>query len=307
MAMGDTVLLIGVVLAYFAVLLVVSHYVAPRDGGNGVFFTAGRRSPWWLVAIGMVSASVSGVSVVSVPGMVGVSGFSYLQAVCGFFFGYLVVAYVLLPVYYERGVSSIYSLLGERLGVHAERTGSLLFVVAKVVMAATKLYVAALLVHRVLFGDGGVPFGATVCVLVLVIWVYTRRGGIRSLILTDCIQTVLLVVALVFIVGDVMGRVDGGMGAILAQMGEREECRMFVWEVGSAQNFFKEFLGGVFIVIAMTGVDQDLMQKNLTCRTLRASQRNMLTYGSLFLPLNLVVKNCFFASCTDDAVTDVDC
>ena len=285
--MNDWYLLI--LIAYFGLLLLIAR-ITGRRSDNRVFFTGNHQSPWYLVAFGMVGATISGISVVSVPGMVGASQFGYLQTVLGFFFGYMVVAYVLLPLYYRLHLTSIYEYLNSRFGQEAHRTGSLFFVVAKLVSSATKLYVAALVLQQFVFDTWHVPFWITVSVCVLLMWLYTRRGGIRTIVWTDSLQTLFLVIALILMVIE---------AAQLLHLSGVEACRtvyasdwsrLFTFDDWhSRQNFFKQFLSGIFIVIVMTGLDQDMMQKNLTCRTLKESQKNMLWCGAAFLPVNLLL------------------
>ncbi len=284
-AFGLLMILVG----YMALLVAVSWWAARRNGGNAAFFVGNRQSPWYVVAFGMIGASISGVSLVSVPGMVRASGFTYLQMVLGFFFGYMVVAYLLLPLYYRLRLTTIYGYLRQRLGVRTYKTGAAYFVVAKMVSAASKLYVAALVLQRFVFDGWGVPFAATVAIIVALIWIYTHRGGIRSLVWTDCLQTAVLLLAVVMIVKDVFVQLDADVPTLWHELLISDESRVWVfddWQ--SPKNFFKQFLSGIFVVVVMTGLDQDMMQKNLSCRTLREAQRNMMSYGAMFLPINLL-------------------
>ncbi|HRS68304.1 MAG TPA: sodium:solute symporter [Paludibacteraceae bacterium] len=278
-----------ILIAYFGVLLLVARVTRGR-GDNSTFFTGNHQSPWYLVAFGMVGATISGISVVSVPGMVGASQFGYLQTVLGFFFGYVVVAYVLLPLYYRLHLTSIYEYLNNRFGSEAHRTGSLFFIVAKLVSSATKLYVAALVLQQFIFDAWHIPFWVTVTLCVVLMWLYTRRGGIRTLVWTDSLQTLFLVIALILMVVNMIQLVNSSTSDALRTVYESTWSHTFTlndWH--SHQNFFKQFLSGIFIVIVMTGLDQDMMQKNLTCRTLREAQKNMLWYGSAFIPVNLLL------------------
>ena len=278
-----------ILIAYFGLLLLIA-YVTGRRSDNRTFFTGNRQSPWYLVAFGMVGATISGISVVSVPGMVGASHFSYLQTVMGFFFGYLVVAYLLLPLYYRLNLTSIYEYLNNRFGKEAHKTGSLFFVVAKLVSSATKLYIAALVLQEFIFDAWHIPFWVTVSLCVLLMWLYTRRGGIRTLVWTDTLQTFFLITALILMVVDVIHLLNFSSSEAWRAISASDWSHTFTfddWQ--SRQNFFKQFLSGIFIVIVMTGLDQDMMQKNLTCRTLKESQKNMVWCGAAFLPVNLLL------------------
>ena len=276
------------VLCYFAVLLVLSRW-AGRKATNDTFFRGERRSPWPMVAFGMVGASISGVSFVSVPGMVLSSGMTYLQLCLGFILGYVAVAYVLLPLYYRLNLTSIYSYLDQRLGRHSYLTGALFFLLSKMIGAAVKFYVVCFLLQQFVTASMGVPFAVTVTVMVLLIWLYTRRGGVRTLVYTDSLQTLCLFVSLIVIIIMVIHLMDMSVGQAVCAVISDERSRVFVMDDwASPQNFWKMLFSGAFIVVVMTGLDQDMMQKNLTCRTLHEAQKNMCTYGVAFLPANLL-------------------
>ncbi len=281
--------LLMILAGYMVLLVAVSWWAVRTKNSNAAFFVGNRQSPWYVVAFGMIGATMSGVSLVSVPGMVRESGFTYLQMVLGFFFGYMVVAYVLLPLYYRMRLTTIYGYLRERFGVRTYKTGATYFVVAKMVSAASKLYVVALVLQRFVFDGWGVPFVATVAIIVALIWLYTHRGGIRSIVWTDCLQTAVLLLAVVLIVKDVFVQIDVDVPTLWNELLTSDESRVWVmddWH--SSKNFFKQFVSGIFVVIVMTGLDQDMMQKNLSCRTLPEAQRNMMSYGAMFLPINLL-------------------
>lgn len=282
-------LLLSVLIGYFALLITISWIATLKNASNASFFTANRQSSWYLVAFGMIGASVSGISFVSVPGMVQTSQFTYLQMVLGFFVGYLLIAYLLLPLYYRLRLTSIYEFLHQRYGKATYKTGASFFVVAKLVGAASKLYVAILVLQQFLFSQWHVPFYAVVALFVFLIWIYTHRGGIRVLVLTDCIQTLVLLVALVLILKEVCCQLNIAPSVLCEKLLTSPECRVFVFDDWhTSQNFFKQFFSGIFVVVVMTGLDQDMMQKNLTCRSLKEAQRNMLSYGSMFLPVNFL-------------------
>lgn len=276
------------VLAYFAVLFGISRLTA-RRGNNDTFFRANRRSPWYMVAFGMVGASISGVTFVSVPGMVTRIDMTYMQTCLGFVFGYLVVAFVLLPLYYRLNLTTIYSYLGTRLGPRAYKTGASFFLLSKMTGAVVRFYVVCMLMQQFVLDDLGVPFVVTVTAMVGLIWLYTRQGGIKTLVWTDTFQTLCLFGALLLIIWYVAGELGLTAGEVVGRIARDPHSRMFVFDDWlSKQNFWKQFLSGVFIVIVMTGLDQDMMQKNLTCKTLREAQKDMCSYGLAFVPANLL-------------------
>ena len=282
-------IILTTLLVYFAVLLFVSRLTGGRSSSNATFFTADRHSPWYMVAFGMVGASISGVTFVSVPGMVLRSDMTYLQMCLGFIPGYFVVAFLLLPLYYRLGLTSIYAYLGSRLGPVSYKTGAWFFLLSKMSGAAVAFYVVCALLQRFVFDAWGVPFAATATLMVLLIWLYTRRGGIKTLVWTDSLQTLCLFAALLLIIVHVVESLGMGIGGAAKAVFNSPMSRVFVFDDWvSRQNFWKQFLSGVFVVVVMTGLDQDKMQKNLTCRTLRDAQKDMCTYGFAFLPANFL-------------------
>ena len=281
-------LILVTILCYFAVIYGVSRLTS-RRATNASFYRADRQSPWYMVAFGMVGASISGVTFVSVPGMVLKTQMTYLQMCMGFILGYVVVAFVLLPLYYRLNLTSIYGFLNQRLGRRSYKTGASFFLLSKMLGAAVRFYVVCIILQRFVFEPVGVPFAVTVCGLVLLIWLYTRRGGIKTLVWTDSLQTVCLFTALLLIIYKVATDLDLSAGEAVAAVRDSELSRLFVFDDAvSKQNFWKQFLSGIFIVLVMTGVDQDMMQKNLTCKTLRGAQKDMCSYGVAFLPANLL-------------------
>jgi Na+/proline symporter len=242
-----------------------------------------------MVAFGMIGASISGVTFVSVPGMVLHTQMTYLQMCMGFILGYVVVAFGLLPLYYRLNLTSIYGYLGQRLGRRSYKTGASFFLLSKMMGAAVRFYVVCIILQRFVFDPMGVPFVLTVVGMVLLIWLYTRHGGIKTLVWTDSFQTLCLFVALLLIIYKVTKDLGLTMGEAIAMIDENALSRVFVFDDWvSKQYFWKQFASGVFIVLVMTGVDQDMMQKNLTCKTLRGAQKDMCTYGVAFLPANLL-------------------
>ena len=276
------------ILIYFSCLLIFSRQTA-RRADNDAFYRGNRTSPWYMVAFGMVGASISGVTFVSVPGMVLTKDMTYLQTCLGFIVGYFVVAFVLLPVYYRLNLTTIYTYLQQRFGVRSYKTGAWFFLLSKMTGAAVRFYVVCMLLQRYVLATYGVPFVATVTAMVLLIWLYTRRGGIKTLVWTDTFQTACMFTALLLIIYMVTTKLGMTLGEAADAIATNEHSRIFVFDDWmSKQNFWKQFLSGVFIVIVMTGLDQDMMQKNLTCKSLREAQKDMCTYGFAFVPANLL-------------------
>ena len=277
------------ILAYFCVLLLFSHLTARRTHSNETFYRANRRSPWYMVAFGMVGASISGITFVSVPGMVMKTDMTYLQMCLGFIVGYFLVAFLLLPVYYRYNLTTIYSCLQRRLGERSYKTGASFFLLSKITGAAVRFFVVCILLQRFVLDGVGVPFWVTVPVMVLLIWLYTRKGGIKTLVWTDSFQTTCMFAALILIIYQVMAALGMSPSEAVAAIAHDSHSRLFVFDDWfSRQNFWKQFLSGIFVVIVMTGLDQDMMQKNLTCKTLREAQKDMCSYGFAFVPANLL-------------------
>lgn len=271
---------------YFVLLYVISRWAGGK-GNNDAFFRAHRRSPWWVVAFGMLGASISGVSLVSVPGLVLTQDMTYMQLCVGFFFGYLVVAFVLLPIYYKWNLTSIYTYLNIRFGPSAYRTGAAFFFLSKLLGMSVRLYLICLILHRLLFDGTSIPFVLVVTGVVLLIWGYTARGGVKSLVWTDAWQTLCLLSALLLIAYRLCQLNGFTVSEAVDYITNHEYGRWLEWEDWtSPQHFLKQVLSGIFIVVVMTGLDQDAMQKNLTCKSVRDAQKDMCSYGFFFLPLN---------------------
>ena len=289
------------ILLYFLLLFVISRITGGR-GDNGTFYRARRQAPWYMVAFGMVGASISGVTFVSVPGMVQVSDMTYLQTCIGFVFGYVLVAFVLLPIYYRLNLTTIYTFLKQRLGNRSYKTGASFFLLSKMAGASVRFYLACVILHQfavipILNSLSPQPstfnpqlsFPLTVIIVVGLIWLYTRRGGIGTLVWTDTLQTVFMFTALLLIIYMVISQLGMNVGEAVQAIAADSHSRIFVFDDWvSKQNFWKQFFSGIFIVVVMTGLDQDMMQKNLTCKTLRDAQKDMCTYGFAFLPANLL-------------------
>ena len=283
---GTTILIIFA--AYFGILYLISALISRGSSDNEAFFVANRKSPWYIVAIGMIGTSVSGVTFISVPGMVGAFNMSYMQMVFGFFFGYLVVAYLLLPLYYKLNLTSIYSYLDQRFGNYSYKTGASFFLLSRIIGSAAKLYLVALVLQTLVFDTWHIPFGVTVSGIILFIWIYTRKSGIKTIVWTDTLQTLCFIVAAILIIWQVASLLEFNFKDIINTVSHDPHSQIFNFEWKSPMNFFKQFFSGIFIVIVMTGLDQDNMQKNLTCKNLKDARKNMLTYGFLFTPINFL-------------------
>ena len=281
-------LILTTIIIYFAVLLGISRLTAKRSD-NETFYRAGRRSPWYMVAFGMVGASISGITFVSVPGMVMKTDMTYLQMCMGFILGYFVIAFVLLPVYYRLNLTTIYTYLKQRLGIRSYKTGASFFLVSKMTGAAVRFYVVCIILQKFVLDGVGIPFPVTVVAMVALIWLYTRRSGIKTLVWTDTFQTFCMFAALILIIYNVINAQGMSVGEAASAIVSDSHSRVFVFDNWvSKQNFWKQFLSGVFVAVVMTGLDQDMMQKNLTCKSLRDAQKDMCTYGFAFVPANLL-------------------
>ncbi len=276
------------IFGYFALLMIVAKLTS-RRADNDAFFRGNRQSPWYVVAFGMIGASLSGVTFVSVPGMVRGIDMTYMQTCLGFFFGYLIIAHVLLPIYYKLNLTTIYSYLESRIGRYSYKTGASFFLLSKVIGAAARLYLVCLILQNYVFDELKVPFTVSVIGIVILIWLYTRKSGIKTIVWTDSFQTFCLLAALGLILFQVSEQMDLSLGGMMQVVSESEYSRIFVFDDwGSKQNFFKQFFSGIFITIVMTGLDQDMMQKNLSCKNLREAQKNMYSYGLSFVPVNFL-------------------
>ena len=276
------------IFGYFALLMIVAKLTS-RRADNDAFFRGNRQSPWYVVAFGMIGASLSGVTFVSVPGMVRGIDMTYMQTCLGFFLGYLIIAHVLLPIYYKLKLTTIYSYLESRIGRYSYKTGASFFLLSKVIGAAARLYLVCLILQNYVFDELKVPFTVSVIGIVILIWLYTRKSGIKTIVWTDSFQTFCLLAALGLILFQVSEQMDLSLGGMMQVVSESEYSRIFVFDDwGSKQNFFKQFFSGIFITIVMTGLDQDMMQKNLSCKNLREAQKNMYSYGLSFVPVNFL-------------------
>jgi SSS family transporter len=287
--MNTTVALV-ILIAYFGMLIAVSFYTA-RGADTNTFFTANRQSPWWLVAFGMIGTSLSGVTFISVPGAVGKIGFSYFQVVLGYIIGYLVIGSVLMPLYYRLNLISIYGYLEKRFGFWSYKTGAGFFLLSRTVGSAVRLYVAAGVLQIALFTPLGIPFEISVLITIGLIWIYTFKGGVKTIIVTDTLQTVFLVTAVILTIFLISKELNLSFGGLVKTVSNSPMSQIFYWDGNDPKNFFKQFISGTFIAIVMTGLDQDLMQKNLTCKNIGEAQKNMFWFTC-----TLVVVNFLFLS-----------
>ena len=281
-------LILATLIVYFIVLMLMGK-ITSRKSNNDIFYRGERKSPWYLLAFGLVGTSISGITFISVPGMVMRQDMTYIQTCIGFIFGYFVVAFVLLPVYYKLNLTTIYSFLKIRLGQRSYKTGALFFLLSEMTGTALRFYVVCSVLQRFVFGQFGLPFAATALLLVMLIWLYTRNGGIKTIVWTDTFQTLCMMVVLLIIIFQTIGRLDMSVGEAVSAVAANPHSRIFVFDdFFSTQNFFKQFLSGIFIVVVMTGLDQHMMQKNLTCKSLRDAQKDLCVGGFFFLPVNLL-------------------
>ena len=282
-------LVIIILVVYFAALIFIS-YLTSKGADTNTFFTANRQSPWYLVAFGMIGASLSGVTFISVPGNVGKIGFSYFQIVLGYLVGYWVIMGVLMPLYYRLNLVSIYVYLEERFDPWAYKTGAFFFLVSRTIGSSLRLFLAATVLQLFLFDAWGVPFFVTVAATIALIWVYTNKGGIKTIVWTDTFQTFFLVGAVVVTVWIISSELNMGFTDVIAAIKDKGYLQIFHFDDMNSTLFFpKQFFGGAFIAITMTGMDQEIMQKNLTCKNLGEAQKNMFWFS-----LTLVVVNLLF-------------
>ena len=286
--MTPAIILTGLV-SYFLLLLGIG-FVTGRKAGADEYFLGNKKSIWWLVAIGMLSDSMSGVSFISVPGNVLKTNFYYMQVILGYVFGYIAIAYVLLPLYYKHNLTSIYSFLELKLGVAAQKMGAVFFLLSRLVGAAGRLLLTAIILQKYLFDAWGFPFYLTVSIIIVLILSYTIKGGIRTLVFTDALQSVFLIGGLVLCIGLMISHIPTipGRESLWRMVADSGYSSMFNWDVYAKSNFFKHFLGGAFMCIAMTGLDQNMMQKNLSCKSLKEAQKNMLTTAGVIFFVNIL-------------------
>ncbi len=280
--------ILSLIVLYFFVLLLIAYYTGKNDS-NETFFKANKKSPWYIVAFGMIGASLSGVTFISVPGWVQSSQFSYMQIVIGYLFGYFVIAYVLIPIYYNLKITSIYEYLKHRFGNTSHKTGAFFFFVSRVLVASFRLFLVASVLQYFIFDAWDVPFEITVILSILLIWIYTFKGGIKTIVWTDTLQTTFMLFAVFTTIYIILARLDWSIADIFASE-EYHKYNKFIFldDFNDKKHVVKSFLGGMFIAIAMTGLDQDMMQKNLTCKNVKEAQWNVISLGFVLIIVNFV-------------------
>lgn len=285
MSPTSILILIG---SYFAVLVLISYFTGKEDS-NEVFFKAKRQSPWYVVAFGMIGASLSGVTFISVPGMVDGEQFAYMQGVFGFFVGYIFILAVLIPLYYKLNVTSIYQYLEQRFGFVSYKTGAFFFLLSRVTGASFRLFLVALAMQYIVFEQMGVPFWLTVVISILLIWLYTNRGGIKTIVWTDTLQTLAMLVSVCVAIFLINQKLDWSYLEFLSSEEFNKKGTIFFFDDPNAKIYFwKYFIGGIFIAIAMTGLDQDMMQKNLTCKNSIEAKKNIFSMATLLVIVNFI-------------------
>jgi len=281
-------LILLIIVLYFSMLVLIGWFTG-RKADSESFFIGNRKSPWFIVAIGMLGASLSGVTFVSVPGWVMESQLSYMQMVLGFLVGYAVIAEVLLPLYYRLRLTSIYTYLEKRFGLFSYKTGASFFLLSRTIGASFRLFLVATVLQFTVFDAWNVPFAVTVIITLLLIWLYTFKGGIKTIIWTDTLQTIFMLSAVILTVIYISKSMNLSIGSMIETVRENDLSKIFFFQnFNDERHFLKQFLGGMFITIVMTGLDQDMMQKNLSCRNLRDAKKNIYTYSIAFVPVNLI-------------------
>ena len=271
----------GVIATYFGLVMAVSYFTSKKSD-NDTFFTGNKQSPWYLVAFGMVGASLSGVTFISVPGEVGNTAWTYLQFVMGNMVGYAIIAFVLIPLFYRLNLISIYEYLKDRFGIRSYRTGASFFIISQTIGASFRLFLAAIVLQIAFFDAFGIPFWATVLITLLLIWLYTFKAGIKTIVWTDTLQTTFLIAAVLISIFMILQHLDLDVGDLYSTVTADPMSKIFEWDWLSDRNFFKTFVAGIFITIAMNGLDQNMMQKNLTCKNIKDAQKNVLWFSVTF-------------------------
>ncbi|WP_262247448.1 sodium:solute symporter [Parapedobacter soli] len=286
--MTPTVLLLFLVV-YFSLLLGVACFTSRKSADNSAFFVANRSAKWYMVAFGMIGTALSGVTFISVPGAVGHSDFGYFQFILGNAVGFVIIAYVLLPLYYRMNLTSIYTYLEERLGHRSYKTGAMIFLISRTIGSAFRLYLVAIILQWFIFDAWNIPFAVTIALCLLLIWLYTNKGGLKTIIVTDMLQTFFLLLAVVLSIYFMADSLGLSLLETIETVKESSYSKIFFWDdfLGDRIHFWKHFLGGIFVTVAMTGLDQDLMQKNLSMKTIGEAQKNMLTFTGIFVVINL--------------------
>jgi len=282
------VLLAVIITCYFLLLFGISYFTG-KDDSNATFFTANKKSPWYVVAFGMIGASLSGVTFISVPGWVQSTQFSYMQVVFGYLLGYIVIAYLLIPLYYRLNITSIYEYLLQRFGKTSHRTGAFFFLVSRILIASFRLFLVASVLQYFILDAWHIPFEFTVVLSVLIIWSYTFKSGIKTIVWTDTIQTFLMLFAVVTAIFILLNKLDFSFTEFMQSSTYKNYSKtIFTDDFNNKKHWLKSILGGMFIAIAMTGLDQDNMQKNLTCKNIKESQKNVVSLGFILIFINFI-------------------
>lgn len=280
--------IISLVVGYFCLLMLISFLTSRKTQSTESFFLANRKSPWFVVAFGMIGTSLSGVTFISIPGMVATAQFSYLQLVFGYLLGYLVIATILMPLYYRLNLTSIYTYLDQRFGYWSYKTGASFFLLARTIGAALRLYVVAGVLQLAVFNPLGVPFWASVMITILLIWVYTFRGGMKTIIWTDTFQTLAMLICVGTSLVLISEELKLDFQGLVNRIDNSTYSQVFFWDYKDSRYFIKQFLSGAFIAIVMTGLDQDMMQKNLSCKNIGDAQKNMFWFSIILVIVNIL-------------------
>jgi len=284
--------ILSIIIVYFGLLILISRIVSRKDQSNDTFFKANKNSKWYLVAFGMIGTALSGVTFISVPGEVGSPNgeqFKYFQFILGNAIGFILIAKVLLPLYYRLNLTSIYSYIEGRLGYYSYKTSAMIFLISRTIGSAFRLYLVVIVLQRYVFNEFGIPFWATVLISLLLIFAYTYKGGLKTIIITDTLQTFFLVSSVFFTIYFICESLDMSLGEAFTAVEQSSYSKIFFFEdfIGSKFHFVKQILGGIFITLAMVGLDQDLMQKNLSCKNIGEAQKNMFTFTGIFVIINI--------------------
>ena len=284
----NTTIFLLIILSYFTILYLISYFTS-RNDGNSAFFLGNRKAPWYVIAYGMIGTTLSGITFISVPGWVNSSQFSYMQMVFGFFVGYFIISRVLLPLYYKMELVSIYSYLKTRFGIFSYKTGSSLFLISRTIGASFRLYLIASVLQFAIFDSINIPFYLTVLITIILIWVYTYRSGIKTIIWTDAIQTTLMILSVIIIGYFLTKNLEISLIDMFNKIKESPNSRIFFFDdISDKKYFWKQFLSGVFMAIVMTGLDQDQMQKNLSCKNLKDAQKNMFSFSLILIVVDIL-------------------
>jgi len=274
-------------IAYTLIIFTIA-WITSRKADSQSFFIGNKKSPWFVVAYGMIGASLSGVTFISVPGWVGDTGFSYFMIVLGYVVGYVIITTVLLPLYYRLNLTSIYTYLDSRFGKSTYKTGSSFFLISRIIGASFRMFLVISVLQIFVFDHYGIPFWVTVLLFIILIQLYTRKGGIKTIVWTDTLQTTFMLLAVVVTIGIILSQMNSGLGDMIKTVWHSDLSKIIETDIDNPRNFIKQFFSGMFITIVMTGLDQDMMQKNLSCRNLKDAQKNMTTLSLVLVPVNLI-------------------